>query len=152
MKSIEELKAKLNSLETELKQIDAKYLILFSKFKEFHSLCKIQINDPKFGIHRLKIEEIENELFNIKLAGLTVFIKFSIFLGKESILKGFLICQVIDQNRNNKIVAQLTFDDSGKSDLIGYEHSPLNITNNKDAIEIILKWLERCMFTLKFKS
>ncbi len=80
MKSIEELKARLNSLETEFRQLDAKYLVLHSKFKEFHSHCKIQINNPKFGVTRLKIEEIENEFFNIKFAGLTVCIKFSIFL------------------------------------------------------------------------
>ena len=151
MKSIEELKARLNSLETEFKQLDAKYLVLQSKFKEFHSHCKIQINNPIFGVTRLKIEEIENEFFNIKFAGLTVCIKFSIFLAKESILKGSLIFQIVNHahNKNNKVVAQLTFDDSGKSDLIGYEHYPLNITNDKDAIEIILKWLERCMFMLK---
>lgn len=151
MKSIEELKAKLNSLDTELHQIDAKYLLLQSKFKEFHSLCKTQINSsPIFGVNRLKIEEIEKELFNIKFAGLTVFIKFSIFLGNDSILRGFLVCELVNQNRNHKVVAQLTFDDSGKSDLIGYKHLPLNIINDKDAIEIILKWLERCMFTLKY--
>jgi hypothetical protein len=149
MKSIEELKAKLNSLESEFSQIDAKHLILRSKFKEFHSLCKKQINNPISGVNQLTIEEIKNEIFDIKIAGLKVIIKFSICLGNDSILKGFVICRIANQINKNKVVAQLTFDDSGKSDLMGYDKSPLNITNDKDAIEIILKWLEQCMFTLK---
>jgi hypothetical protein len=150
MKSIVELKkAKLKSLESEITQLDGKDIILKSIFKEFHFQCKNQINSPIFGVNRLKIEEIENELFNIKFAGLTVTIKLSIFLGNDSILKGFLVCQMVKPNKDHKIVAQLTYDDAGKSDLIGNEHLPLNITNDKDAIEVILKWLERCVITLK---
>ncbi|RFC37725.1 MAG: hypothetical protein DID92_2727743024 [Candidatus Nitrotoga sp. SPKER] len=149
MKPIDELKSRLKELKIDASQVEAKYELLQSIFRKFRSQVEIQITPLIFSKGSLKIKGIKDEIFNIEFAGLTVEIKFVILLTIDGAFKGYLTCTLIDPKRKLGTIGQLIFDELGKSDLISTEHLPLNLNNDKDSIEIILKWLERCMFMLK---
>lgn len=137
----------LNELKLMLGEVSKRYLILKSNFESFHTLIKAQIEHPSINIKDIVVTPIIINEFNIDLADRKLRFKFSTAIRKDTnVLYGYIDCYLIDSEVSRYLnLREFEFNGNGVSSYKAVDNDQLNITNDSDALRIVLNFLYKSL-------